>query len=250
MTDMNASADFSAASDMSAPVSNTTAEAPVTPASEKLFTQSELNSIVGREKVAAREKSKQEALAELRQSMASQPEQQYAQNQMPNANIAQQSLGGMPAVSEQMIRQLASQEVQRLVENANAERFVKDFYTKIDAAQDEYPGLKESLNDMNLVKNSHIVMMANGFENTAAIMDELRNNPAKMELISSIFNNQSPANAHKEMQKLAQSIKANKEAELAPSAKAPLSQIKPSPVGTDGGKMTVSDYRKADWLKV
>jgi hypothetical protein len=52
------------------------------------------------------------------------------------------------------------------------------------------------------------------------------------------------------MKKLSESISKNEEAKAENvSPNAPLSRLKSSNVGADTGKMSLKDYKNADWLK-
>lgn len=205
-----------------------------------------VSKIVERERRKAFEKGKQEGRMELQQqAQQAQPEQQAPQMQQQG----QVGLGGMqqfsPADLQKMLAEHIPQALQEHVANLKNEQVVNSFVSKMQAAEQKYPGLEEKLNDLDYRTLAPIVTMANDMENTADIMKELVDNPMKMGTLLTLMQNQ-PRMAQKAMADLSNSIKQNQDA-LAQEKQAqdPMSQLKPSTsAGMDNGAMSVSDYRK------
>ena len=216
-----------------------------------------VSKIVERERQKAYEKGKKEALMELQQQQAPvQVEQQMQQPQqapspMPQAPGQNQGLGGMqqmsPADIERMIAEQAPQALQAHVQRLQQDHMVNTFVSKMQAAEEKYPGLEAELNNLNYddPRMHKFIAMANSMENTGEIMKEVLDNPTKLESLLNMAQNQ-PHMAQKSLMSLSESIKTNQQA-LAEDAQArdPLSQLKPSQnASMDNGAMSVNDFRK------
>jgi hypothetical protein len=216
---------------------------------QPIYNKRQVSDIIKREQQKAFEKGKRETMMELQQA---QEAQQQAQ-QVPAQQQSQQSLGGMPQMSEDDIRRMISEQAPQVLQNQfheyQTKQTVDSFVNKMKAAEERYPGLEAQLNELNYDSPSTIglVKMANELENTGDIMNELVTNPMKMANLSYLMHEQ-PHLAKKAMRDLSNSIKVNQEAMQDAgqySVKEPHSQLKPSSsAGIDNSKMTVSDYRK------
>jgi len=205
-----------------------------------------VSKIVERERLKAFEKGKKEALMELQQQQAQAPVQQEQMQQQ-----APQSLGGMQQMSqsdiERMIAEQAPQALQAHVSRLQQEQMVNSFVSKMQAAEQKYPGLEAELNSLNYEdpRMHRFIASANQMENTGEIMKEVLDNPTKMESLLNLSYNQ-PHLAQKTLASLSDSIKLNQQA-LAEDAQArdPLSQLKPSQnARLDDGAMSVVDFKK------
>lgn len=239
-------AENASSQNMSSPVVSTRATTSVdasAPAAEKpqekLLKQSEVNEIIGSAKREAYEKGKRESLAEYQKSQA--------HVQQPNYN-ANQTIGGMPQLSDEKIRQLINEEAQKMTNMAVAQKIANEFTQKMMAAKDKYPDFEQVVGELNLVDMPQIVNWANSLDNTADVMYELAKYPEKLSSVT-VLAYTNPRKATVLLQKLSDSIKQNESALKQPSASEPLSQIKPSTTGTDNGSRTVSDLRKQPWLR-
>lgn len=201
-----------------------------TPVADKTFTQSELNKIVGRVREDARQDAYNRAKAEL------------------EAKQSQQSVGGMEQIDPEQINRMIEDKIQERVRLAEAHKTVENFLNKVKAAESKYPGLEERVEKLNLAAAPHIVQWANSFDNTADILKEFTDNPAKYAQVV-MLSQFSPDSARQLMVTLSDSIKKNQEALKQPKVDEPLSQISPSSVGTDNGSMTLEDYKRQDWLR-
>ena len=127
---------------------------------------------------------------------------------------------------------------------------VNAFVSKMQQAEQQYPGLEAELNKQNYddPRMHSFIALANQFENTGDIMKEALDNPAKMETLMNMAHNQ-PYNAQKALKSLSDSIKTNQSAKAEEAqARDPLSQIKSSTTaGTKEGSqhdMSVQDLRR------
>ena len=213
-----------------------------------------VSKIVERERLKAYEKGKREALMELQQQQQApiQQEQQAAPQSAPMPQGGQQQgLGGMqqlsPADIERMIAEQAPQALQAHVQRLQQDKMVNDFVTKMQEAEQRYPGLEAELNNLNYEdpRMHKFIALANQSENTGDIMKEVLDNPTKLENLLNMASNQ-PHLAMKALSSLSDSIKTNQQALAEESqARNPLSQLKPSQnVSMDNGAMSVNDFRK------
>ena len=227
-------------------------ETPVTDAEtaveepKKSFTSDVVKKVVEREKAKAFERGKREALMELQQQQAPQaPDQQAA---------PQQQLGGMPQMSqadiERMIAERAPLALQQHVQKLQQDQMVNTFVQKMQAAEQQHPGLEQELNNLNYndPRMHSFIAMANQLENTGDIMKEVLDNPSKMESLLNMAHNQ-PYQAQKAMKSLSDSIKTNQTAkDEEVRARDPMSQIKSSTTSGNSEKsqhdMSQEDLRR------
>lgn len=207
-----------------------------------------VSKIVERERKKAYEKGQKDALMQS-QNEAQAQTQQPIQQAPAMQQQGQQSLGGMqqlsPADIERMIAERAPQLLQDHVQQLKNEHTINSFVSKMQAAEQKYPGLEAKLNELDYSSMAPLVHMANDMENTGEIMKELVDNPMKLANMMALSQMQ-PGMAKRQMAELSNSIKTNQEA-LAQekSAQDPMAQLKPSSsAGMDNGAMSVTDFRK------
>lgn len=156
-------------------------------------------------------------------------------------------------VFQQELEKLRQQEADRLdkaehehVQQAT-EKAVKDFYMKMAAGKEKFPELEEALNNFDLEAFEPVALIAGQMDNAPEIMMELSRSPEKAARILET-GRASGRSALQEMQKLSKSIAKNQEAlEDNVKTNAPLSRLKSSSVGADGGKMSLKDFKNADY---
>lgn len=215
---------------------------------ERKFDNKTVQLIVKRERNKAYEKGMRDKAMEMQQqAQAPEPEQQAAGQQ--------QSLGGMPQMSQEQMRQLMAQEMphhlEQYVTKVKNDQMIESFVGKMRAAEEKYPGLEEKLNKYDYSHGNgmtDLILAANNMENTADIMKEITDNPNKMANLL-ILAKQQPFAMNEAMQKMSGSIKQNQDAtEAEQQSKDPMSRLKPSAnTGADNGAMSVADFRKMKW---
>lgn len=203
---------------------------------EKVLKQSEVNELAARLKHEAYEKGKRDALAQSLQNNA--PAQQPGQ-----------SLGGMPLITDDHIRQVFADEAQKQAQLAGVHQTLTNFAQQMGAGKGKYSDFDETVAKLGNLQNiPHIVKMATETGNAEDVMYELGRNPGKVASLTTLaYIN--PHLAEQEMKSLVTSIKRNQEASQEPSAPDPLGQVRPSTVGTDNGSNSVADLRKKSWAK-
>jgi len=189
---------------------------------EKLIPQSKVNEIVGREKLAERER----ITAEMRTKL-----------------LGEQK----PSFDVDAYKQIAREEVKKELEYSNImqsnQLAAKKLYDRIDAAKAKYSDFDKVTKILNIdnmpVNYAHIF---NEFDNPGEILYELGKNPEKLGTITALSYDQNLTKAV--LSKISESIKTNESALKEIKAKPPLSQTQPSVTGIDNGTMTVDDLRK------
>lgn len=214
---------------------------------EDALDKATVSKIVARERAKAYEKGKQEARMEQEQQM-----QQSAQQQAPQA--APQTFGGMPQAQQmnpediqKMIAEHVPQYLQQQAAEYQQKQFADGFISKMQAAEKQFPGLEQKLNDIDFTSPStlKLVQMANNMDNTGEIMNELIENPEKMGTLLNLINEQ-PRIAQQRLASLSSSISTNRKAlEEEKSAQDPIGQLKSSVnAGVDDHNLSVKDLKK------
>lgn len=207
--------------------------------SEKLFTQSELEKIVGRTREQVRDeyynRGKQEALSELNKQ----------QNNQVNTT---QNMGGISQLNDNQIDEIVEKKLKDRADAQAANQIAYDFVGKMQAAKDKYSDFEETVAQLNLPAHPHIVYWANSLDNTADVVYDIAKNPEKFAGILMLAQS-APELARRKLSELSNSIKKNEEALKQPNVNEPLSQLRPSSVGTDNGSMKVRDLRRQPWLR-
>lgn len=225
------------AQETSAPVSVPVDSTP----SERVFKQSEVNDLIKR--VKHEEGQKRERLYQEQPQYA---EQKYGQ---------QTSQAHRDAVPESDIRRMAAEEAQRLrdqwvseaqtkSEQDNAQRIVKNFWDKISTGKDKYEDYDAVTADIEYSRFPNMVqLLADHIDNSADVMYELGKDRLKMAQLEQLAY-MSPKDAMVQARRISDSIKANESSSRIRQPNAPLSQQRPSNVGTDsGGVLSMRDLK-------
>lgn len=212
----------------------------------RTYTDQEVNDMLSSKKQKWIEKGYELARAEKPEF--AQPLQSSAQNSASSANFNSSSL------TEDKAREIARTEMQNYIaqqqQNAQQQQIQNaayQFQNKLNAGKAKYADFDEVIADMNLPELPKIWLTANQFDDPKDIMYALGKDP---EMLAKLRNlEHSPALLKKQMQKIADSIKQNEEAEAAKKANPPLSRQKPPTVGVDSGR-DKSEYSVQDWKKI
>jgi len=199
---------------------------------EKLLKQSEVNEIVGFVRKEAAERARREALAELQKT-------QTVNNDRDLNSVD---------LNDDRIRKIISEENERAANQAVANKIAMEFTQKMISAKNKYPDFEEVVTQLDLPNVPEIVHWTNSLDNTADVMYDIAKNPSKFANVLMLAQ-RAPHLAQAELQRLSSSIKKNQEAQAQAQPKEPLSQINPSSAGMDNGKMSLSDLKKAPWLR-
>jgi hypothetical protein len=150
------------------------------------------------------------------------------------------------ALSEEQLYSNFKQRQQEEQQEIEQQNVVNTFLNKVQAA-----GIGQKIESSGLGQlpvNHPLIPMLNSLDNVTDIIDDFDENPAKVaNLLAVTMLN--PMNGFKELQKISQSIKRNKEALAKPKAAEPSPQLKPSSYGLGGGISSVSEKRKSSLFK-
>lgn len=209
-----------------------------------VFNQRQMQDVVKREQRKAFERGKREAMMELEQQ-----QQQAQQVQQPTEQP--QNIGGIAQLTQEdisrMIAEQAPQALSRHVQEMQHSNLVNSFVSKMQAAEQKYPGLEADLNSLNYEdpRLTSFIKLANELENTGDIMKEVLDNPTKLETLMNLSYNQ-PHLARKSLNALNDSIKVNQKAEQATQARDPMSKVNSS-IGAgmaDSQNLSVKDLQR------
>ena len=246
--DQNSLADTQSQQSTSAPVSQPQASSP-SPATastqqsataERMLSQSEVNSLIGRSKQEAEERGRQRALQELNSS-----------NNAPQSGNNPSLIGG---ITQDDIRRIAAEESRKQQEEIRksfeaqrakqqGEQIINELFTKLDSAKEKYQDFEQKVTPYLNAANARVLALANQFDNTADLVYELANRPSLLEDVDRAYERANPQEAYRRLSQLSESIKLNKAASNIKTPNDPLSQIKASPVGSSDGRKGVSYWR-------
>jgi hypothetical protein len=219
---------------------------------EKTLPVSRVNEIVKREKGIAAEKVRKELEAQYSQELA------HARSQSPKP-----VQDDMTSLEDRVVNRLMAEakkhedaeakryhEEQERLQLEEANKLVQKYSSKMAQGKEFFDDFEETMGDFSPQAFPQLVYLAAQEENTPAIMYELAKNPLKLASLQKLAE-MHPALAEKEMKKLALSISQNHQAVQGNvSAPQPLSRLKSSKsTGVDSGKMSVADFKNADWLR-
>jgi hypothetical protein len=209
--------------------------------SEKMLSQSEVNTLIGRAKADERERVRREATQTPNQPMQANQAPQQSQSQM--GGVTQLT----PQEIQRQIDERVSQQLTQHQQQAQNYHAAQTFLNKLEAGKTKYSDFKEVVTDgflQNFASNAPVVFhMANGFDNTDDLVYELRKNPGNIIKLRDLAQ-LDPSLANEELKKLSDSIKQNRSVSNQRSASEPLDQVKPSSTGMDNGSRTVRDYKR------
>lgn len=205
---------------------------------EKMVPQSTVDSLIKGIKAEAYQKGKSDAASSQTVSQA-----------------APQSHPGQAPDIKKMVAEEAQSFIQGLhneaIERQHAEegkRIAQEFIGKLDADKSNYQDFDSKVGKLPFKDITDIITMANSVDNTAGIMYELAENPLKLASLNQLAK-LNPQLAMTEMQKLSRSIQLNQAAKNVSMPNEPLSQVRPSPIGTDNGSLTLTDMKRQDWAR-
>lgn len=211
----------------------TTTESAQPAKQEQMLPQSQVDRMMGKARKDAYAKAKADAIAE------------YQRTSQPTTNM-----GGVEQLTPERIEQMVQEATDKRAREAYANKVANDFLSKMEAGKTKYTDFEDTVNALNLPMAPEIVDWANSLDNTADVVYEIAKNPTKFTTILNLARGGFGQLAQRELQKLSASIKQNDSAKDQASAiQEPLSQIRPSTVGTDNGKMTIKDLRKQSWMR-
>ena len=221
------------------PVKTEAVETPP-PVQEKMVPSSQVSKIASREAKKAAEKARQETIAEYER-------QRLTQDTAPVTPAP--TMGGMPQLTPEQFQEQLMQAAQRMSAQMTAKQMASDFESKIQSEIQDDPDFGELYDSLNIEAHPELVIWMNGMDNSAKVVKDLAQNPAKFANILMLAKSGMGALAKRELTKLSESIKTNMTAQAQPKVKEPLDQLSPTNLGVGSGEMSVSDFQKQSWLR-
>lgn len=209
---------------------------------EKMLSQSQVNKIVQKAKESAAQKARREAEEEYRAEVLRLSEAK--QNSSPSQQV------DIDAAYKQLEEKFNKQREQERFEREM--QIVADKYQgTVEEAQKQFDDYDEVMSDFDAQDFPEIVVLLSNVENAPAVLYELGKNSSKLANID-YWAKRSPRKAEREIKKLSKSIQDNQKAAAEANknqVSAPLNRLQASNVSSSNGKRSVSELRKADWLK-
>lgn len=167
-------------------------------------------------------------------------------------SIRQEAPSQISKVSDEVKRQVAAEleaykhAAQQAEVNEKCNQILSELNEKFAAAKANYPDFDEVVNEQTLQEgNGRVALIAayaNQFDNAGDIMYELLNNGTKIGALM----HAPAASLQRDLARLSQSLKANKDIDSRPQVRAPLSQLTSSnvPPKPNSGSLGPEAYRK------
>lgn len=193
-------------------------------ASERLFSQSELNDIVKRAKNEAVDRDRRaREQSSYDTGSVSQSHATVDRNEDAIRKIVAEETQRQREVFEQQTRQRTEQE--------QAQNIVNKFWNKVSTGKDKYQDFEKVTGDIEYARFPNTVqLLADHIDNASDVLYELGKDRFKMAQLESL-SYLSPRDAIIQAQRLANSIKENEEAAKVKLPNEPLSQMRPSTTG-------------------
>lgn len=209
---------------------------PVETQIETMIPQSKVNELIGHAKLSERARH-ETALAEANAKLA-------AQSTAPAFDI---DTIVTSKVTEQLTR--IQQETINQAQTRESERVAQDFVNKLGAKEPD-PELNALLAEVNWNDPvmGNIARKVTQYDNVPGIMKELLLHPHKQVILNDLILRQ-PKSAERMLKDMADSIRVNEDALKAPKSPTPTGREKPTYASADNGELTVTDLKKASWLK-
>lgn len=227
---------------------NQTQAAPAAQGSaEKMVPQSQVNEIVGNAKREAAERAIETYRRQQAQSASQvQAEPQYQGYANPARNASEEDVKRVANDEIKKHFDQLKQEAQERMSVAEANRVVSLFKEKVLAGKDKYEDFDTVAGSVAMQHYPNVVhLLAEHVDNSADVLYHLAKNRSKLSQLEFTCAHNSP-DAIYEIKRLSDSIKANDDASQMKNAKAPLSQTRPSNIGTDsgGGSLSIADLKR------
>lgn len=217
---------------------------------EQMLTQSHVNNIVRNQVDSAVARTRQELEAQFQQRLEAE-----------RANIAKEQQARGENVPREVDTDKIYQEVQerfaRDMERKQLEDQMKNvaesYLSKMSQGAQLYEDFDKVTGQFDPGAFPQLVYLISGIDNAADVVYELAKNPMKLTALDNLAA-RAPGMAQSELQKLAASIKVNRDGQQDANqgiAPAPLDRLTPSRANNSNsdGNYSVNDFRAMDWLR-
>lgn len=209
--------------------------------------QALMNKVVAREKSRAAEAARREAEEKYQRELEALNAQRNSQEQR-NANVSRDV--DADAIYQQITERLNKEMQERQLKDQMTQ-VANNYLQKVGAAKANYQDFDEVTKDFDPTAFPQLTFLLSGIEGAGDVLYELSKNPTKLVMVDNLAQ-KSPKLAQTELQKLAQSINANKQAQADAQTQdiaEPLNRLQPSRVSGSNGKMSIRDLRNQPWLR-
>jgi hypothetical protein len=213
---------------------------------QKVFTQDEVNKLIGREKSRAAEHARREV--EERYASQSDATNARMQQEQRNAQTSREVDAG--SITKTVMENL-QKEFQEKQLKAQMEQVANNYLQKHAEGKKNYEDFEEVTKEFDPTAFPQLTFLVAGLENGGDIIYELSKNPNKLANIDFLAQ-RSPRMAQAELQKLSKSITDNRQAQSDAQSQTipdPLDRLSPSRIVGSNGKMSISEMRKQPWLR-
>lgn len=207
---------------------------------ERIFKQSELNEIVGRAKHEAVESFKRQQTQHVTSAPQTQQTQSQNQRQLSEDDVKRLTSEELSRQREQWAR-----EHEEKVQMEEAQRVVNKFWEKMAPGKEIYEDFDSVAGNIKFQSYPNVVhLLVEHVDNVPEVLYELGKNRLKLsELENASYHN--VEDAIYEIKRLSNSIKANDSVSNVRTPNAPLSQQRPSNLGTDSGTtLSMADLKR------
>lgn len=221
-------------------ISQTPVEAVQTQPSERMFSQSQLNEIVGN--------AKRDAVQSYINKNTSQQStfQEVSRPTYTGHALSEEDIGRIAAEKAaetiESQRKEWEQSQRQQLQDEEIKRIVSSYSQKMSVGKEKYSDFSEVVNDSVMAQFPFVVqLLSDHVENAEDVAYELSKNIYKMHYLNSVCEKDMGLGIS-EIKKLSGSINSNVNTSQVRTPNAPLTQQRPSS-GTDSGVLSIKDYR-------
>lgn len=212
-----------------------------------LHTQEQMNKVVAREKMQAREAGRREAEAKYQRDL----EQLNAMRSGQEQHNAQVSRDVDANAIYQQVQERFNKEMQEQQLKAQMTQVANNYFSKVAQAKPNYEDFEDVTKDFDPTAFPQLTLLLSGIENAGDILYDLSKNPMKLAGIDRLAE-KNPRQAQSELLKLSKSIMDNRQAQSDAqnqNVAEPLDRLQSSRVSGNSGKMSIRDLRNQPWLR-
>lgn len=211
---------------------------------EKLFTQEEVNKLIGKRKQRAANAAASAVQAQYADEIEALRNQQDERNQEIPRDV------DINAIAQQVQRKI-SEDLNRRQLEQEMNHAAQKYTSSLEVGRADYPDFDEVTGDFEPENMPQLTYLMANMDNAADILYEISKNPQKLATLDYLAL-RNPNKARTELLKLSRSIVQNKQAvaeHQESQTREPLDRLSPSRISGDNGKMGIKDLRSQSWLR-
>jgi hypothetical protein len=225
------------------------------PQTDKVFTRDQVAKIVNAEKSKAVDATKRELEQKYQRDMeqlnASRSQQPSGNNNSPNAVDTDAVYQKVQERFNQQLQQEREKQEQEMM-RAHVQSVSQKYLSKVAQGKSAYDDFDEVTKDFDPAAFPQLAyLLAENVDNAHDVLYDISKNPLKIAGLDRLAE-KNPRQAIAELQKLSQSITANKQAQSEAQDQqtaAPLDRLQASRVSGSNGKQTIKSLRSEPWLR-